>query len=80
MALTPVGLLVLFNVTKNVFNRFLSLSVVKQKVAIFCCKFFIRVKKAQNNDAAPTEDDSSRVTDNDLHQPITSTVVSFHEL
>ena len=76
LALIPAGLLVLFFISKNVFSRVVSRAIVKQKVAMFCRKCFT---KTQSNDA--TEGGYLGVTDsNDFHHPVTSTVVSIHEL
>lgn len=78
VTLIPAGVLVLFIISKNVFSRVLSQTVVKQKVAVLCRKCL----KKQSIAIDSTEDDLLRMTDSNepVYQPIISTVVSLHEL
>ena len=78
VTLIPAGVLVLFIISKNVFSRVLSQTVVKQEVAVLCCKCL----KKQSIAIDSAEDDLLRMTDSNepVHQPITSTVVSLREL
>ena len=73
LVLLPAGLLILFIISKQVMRRQFLRTIIKQNLAMLYHKY---CKKAQSN----TENMYSRMTDNDLQQSITSTVVSIDEI